>query len=143
MGFIFSLLSQHLFCPVLLSAFSLSPELITYVLLIFRVEFVGSLSTVYSKSPPVNFWLRWLSDKWRVVLLGVIISLSGIASTVRTRWQILNEIESRSDISFLHFSYVLLASVERSLFDEVVFRPWVKYRLCEILVSEKNRHGRF
>ena len=143
MGFIFSLLSQHLFCPVLLSAFSLSPELITYVLLIFRVEFVGPLATVYSKSPPVNFWLRWLSDKWRVVLLGVIISFSGIASTVRTRWQILNEIESRSDISFLHFSYVLLTSVERSLFDEVVFRPWVKYRLCEILVSEKNRHGRF
>lgn len=121
---------------MLLSAFSLSPELITYVLLIFRVKFVGSLSTIYSLSPTVSFWLRWLSDKWRVVLLGAIISLSGIASTIRTRWQILNEIESRSDISFLHFPYVLLASVERNLFDEVVFRPWVKYRLHEILVSE-------
>ena len=136
MGFIFSLLSKHLFCPVLLSAFSLSPELITYVLLILRVEFVGSLFPVYPKSPTVNFWLRWLSDKWRVVLLRVIISFSGIASAVRTCWQILNEIESRSDISLLHFSYVLLTGVEGGLFDEVVFRPWVKYRLRKIFVSE-------
>ncbi len=84
-GLISSFLSQHLICSVLLSTFSLSPKLVTYVLLIFRIEIVGSLSTVVPHSPTINFWLRWLSDEWRVVLLGVIVRFSGVTSTVRTR----------------------------------------------------------